>query len=77
MKQKAPAPFKIGDKVKLDRRGEEKIIRTVIGVKDAPYPESGSGYLVQADGGEICKSCGRLSTETCWMDSTWFKKVKQ
>jgi hypothetical protein len=66
------APFKIGDKVTTSfLEHEEGLVRTVIGISQSSTSES--GWAIVADGGEPCPCCGRIGTETRWIDTGWFK----
>ncbi len=65
--------IKIGDLVTTDHVDVEgNVVRRITGiVKNEKY---GSGYGISADGGEPCKTCGKLEgTPIDSIDADWFK----
>lgn len=74
---KRKCPVEIGDKVVTEIWLDKKaVVRTVIDV--GPSKQCQSGWLVKADGGEVCKCCGFApSKPTDYLDSSWFEKVEQ
>ena len=64
---------RVGDRVTTEYRREDKnVVRMVTSVEK--FARCTSGWLVAADGGEPCPSCGRPPVPPVpSVDSSWFR----